>query len=135
MLHAASMGVVRVYLHSTPNRMFSVFQPGWGFTNGTGIDRPHIMAMYNGLLVVDEMTGMSGQAMIAEIDNNNNALATYGVWENGKLSRMAIINSNVFSENATTRSALNVTLRGGVSGGHKTIKRLDIPYTTATENM
>lgn len=89
------MGVERVYLHSTPNRLFSVFQPGWEFPNGTGIDRPHIMPLYNGLLVVDEMVGSGGYAMVAEIENAHTALATYGVWENGKLSRLALINSDV----------------------------------------
>lgn len=135
MLKAASMGVDRVYLHNTPNRMFAVFQPGWGFTNGTGIDRPHIMPMYNGLLVVDEMIGTSGHAMVAEIENSNTALAAYGVWENGKLARISIVNSNVFAQNATTRSAVNVTLSGGYTGGYTTVKRLSIPYTTATEGM
>lgn len=135
MLKAASMGVNRVYLHSTPNRMFAVFQPGWGFTNGTGINRPHIMPMYNGLLILDEMIGMGGLAMVAEIENSNTALATYGVWENGKLARIALVNSNVFAQNATTRSALNVTLSDGYTGGYATVKRLSIPYTTATEGM
>jgi hypothetical protein len=134
MLKAASMGVERVHLHCTPNRLFAVFQPGWGFTNGTGIERPHIMPMYNGLLVVNEMVGDSGHAMIAEIENINVGLASYGVWENGKLSRMVLINSNVFYQNAKTRSTLNVTLTG-YTPRIASIKRLSIPYTTATEGM
>lgn len=135
MLKAAAMGVERVYLHSTPNRLFAVFQPGWGFTNGTGISRPHIMPMYNGLLVVNEMIGKSGKAKVAEIENSNAALAAYGAWENGDLARMVLINSNIFDENEITRSALNITLDGGISEGCITAKRLSIPYTTATEGM
>lgn len=135
MLQAASMGIGRVYLHSTPNRRFAVFQPGWGFTNGTGIQRPHIMPEYNGLLVVDEMIGNSGKAMVAEIETLNSNLATYGAWENGKLVRIVLINSNVFEEGGTTRSALNVTLNGGYTGSYATIKRLSIPYSRATDGM
>ncbi|KAJ5818355.1 hypothetical protein N7474_003946 [Penicillium riverlandense] len=135
MLKAASIGVERVYLHSTPNRLFSVFQPGWGFTNGTGVNRPHIMPMYNGLLVVDEMIGKTGNAKVAEIENSNVAMASYGAWENSELVRIALINSHTFRQNDTVRSALNVTLSGGFKGGCTTIKRLDIPYTTATEGM
>ncbi|KAJ3544655.1 hypothetical protein NM208_g2936 [Fusarium decemcellulare] len=135
MLKAASMGATRVYLHSTPNRMFAVFQPGWGFTNGTGIERPHIMPMYNGLLVVNEMVGTSGQAMIAEIETNNPALAVYGVWESGKLSRLALVNSNLFDQNDAVRSAFNVTLGDRYSGSVASVKRLSIPYTTATEGI
>lgn len=135
MLKAASIGVERVYLHSTPNRLFSVFQPGWGFTNGTGIDRPHIMPIYNGLLVVGEMIGKTGKAKVAEIENPNVAVASYGVWENSELIRMVLINSNTFDQNDTIRSALNITLSGGFMGGCTTIKRLNVPHTTATEGM
>ena len=73
--------------------------------------------------------------MVAEIENDNAALAAYGVWENGKLSKMALINSNVFEQNAKVRPAINVTLSGGYTGRHTTVKRLSIPYTTATEGM
>lgn len=135
LLQAASMGIERAYLHSTPDRMFSVFQPGWGFTNGTGISRPHIMPMYNGLLVVDELIGTSGKAKIAEIVNESSGLAMYGAWEDGTLARMVLINSNVVTEGATARAALNVTFTGGITKLHATAKRLSIPYTTATEGM
>lgn len=134
MLGAAAMGVERAYLHSTPNRMFSVFQPGWGFPNGTGIDRPHIMPKYNGLVVVDEMIGASGEALIAEIENASQALAAYGVWEKGQLARAVLVNSNVFSQNATVRSAMNVTLEV-TQPVDATVRRISIPYTTATEGI
>ena len=135
MLKAAAMGVKRVYLHSTPNRLFAVFQPGWGFTNGTGILRPHIMPMYNGLLVVNEMIGTSGHSKVAEIENSNSNLATYGVWEQGKLVKMVLINSNLFTEESTTRSALNVSLARYGIGRQTTVKRLSVPYTTSTAGM
>lgn len=135
MLQAATMGVKRIYLHNTPNRMFAVLQPGWGFVNGTGIQRPHIMPEYNGLLVVNEMIGTSGNAMIAEIENNNTALASYGVWENGKLSRMVLLNSKTYEQKGLMRTGLNVTLNGANLGGMATVKRLSIPHTTATEGM
>lgn len=135
MLKAASMGIGRVYLHSTPNRLFAVFQPGFGFTNGTGIERPHIMPKYNGLLVVNEMVGTSRTAKVAELENIDPRLASYGVWEHGRLARLVLINSNVFEQNSTTRSAINVTLSGGLRSKSATIKRLSIPYTTATEGM
>ncbi|KIW06671.1 uncharacterized protein PV09_02377 [Verruconis gallopava] len=118
MLHAASMGIERVYLHSTPNRLFSVFQPGWGFTNGTGIERPHIMPTYNGLLVVNEMVGTSGTSKIAEIENANENIASYGVWDHGKLARLAVINSEVYDQTTINRPALNVILSGGYMEKH-----------------
>lgn len=135
MLKAAAMGVKRVYLHSTPNRLFAVFQPGWGFTNGTGIERPHIMPMYNGLLVVNEMIGTSGCSKIAEIENPNLGLATYGVWEQNKLRKLVLINSNLFTEASVARSGFNITLAGRDVGRQATVKRLSIPYTTSTSGM
>lgn len=135
MLKAAAMGIKRVYLHSTPNRLFAVFQPGWGFTNGTGIERPHIMPMYNGLLVVNEMIGSSGRSKIAEIENGNAGLSTYGVWEQNKLKKLVLINSNVFTEASAARSAFNVTLGGRNVGRQATVKRLSIPYTNSTSGM
>ena len=133
LLRSAAMGIERVYLHSTPNRLFAVLQPGWGYTNGTSIDRPHIMPMYNGLLVVDEMIGTSGNAQIAEITVENADVAAYGSWENGRLARMAIINSGVYEDG--TRQALNVTLGNGFQPGYATVKRLGIPHTTATQGL
>ncbi|KAK5163899.1 uncharacterized protein LTR77_010293 [Saxophila tyrrhenica] len=134
MLMGASMGVRRVYLHSTPNRMFSSFMPGWGFPNGTQIERPHIMPKYNGLLVVNEMIGRSGVASVAEVETGNAQLAAYGAWEHGKLARMVLINSNVAERNVT-RSAMTVTLKGDHAAGRATAKRLSIPYTTATQDI
>jgi hypothetical protein len=135
MLKAAAMGIKRVYLHSTPNRLFAVFQPGWGFTNGTSIERPHIMPMYNGLLVVNEMIGNSGCSKIAEIENVDAGLSTYGVWEHNKLEKLVLINSNVYTEASAARSAFNVTLGGRDVGRQATVKRLSIPYTNSTSGM
>lgn len=93
------------------------------------------MPMYNGLLVVNEIIGNTGNAKVAEIENSNVAIASYGVWENSELVKIALINSNTFDQNNTIRSALNVTLSGGFTGGCTTVKRLHIPYTAATEGM
>lgn len=132
MLKLASMGVRRTYLHSTPNRMFAVFQPGWGFTNGTGITQPHIMPMYNGLLVVSEMIGDSGNARAAEIENNSPSLASYGAWENEGLTRLVLVNSDTFLSGIRDSY---VSLLSGPDTACTMVKRLRIPQTTSTERM
>lgn len=135
LLGLGTIGARRSYFHSTPNRLFSVFQPGWHFPNGTGIDRPHIMPMYNAYLIVDEMIGTRGKAKLAELTVSSSQVAAYGVWELGKLRRMAIINSDVAGQNKTMRSAINVTIQGASGYKEANIRRLRMPYTTATEGL
>ncbi|KAH8803721.1 hypothetical protein F5884DRAFT_740279 [Xylogone sp. PMI_703] len=132
-MQLATRSVERMYFHSTPNRMFAVFQPGWGFTNGTEIERPHIMPMYNGMIIATEMIGTSGKVKVAELENYTPDLSAYGAWENGKLVRMVLINSNVFTK-GSPRSAYEVNLAGW-KGGKATIKRLSAPDTTATSGI
>ncbi|CAK7199496.1 hypothetical protein SEUCBS139899_002176 [Sporothrix eucalyptigena] len=137
LLQLATIGVRQAYFHNTPNRMFSVFQPGWGFTNGTGIEEPHIMPIYNGMLVVNEMigNGSKGVVHVAELDTVTTTLAAYGVWEeDGQLARMVLINSAVATE-TTARTALQVTLAGVNNTDGATIKRLSIPYTVSTSGI
>lgn len=129
------MGIRRMHFHNGRGFMYNVLQPidlaGTGVDDETGLEGPHVMALYHALLVVAEAAGTSGRATVVEIPTLTNLLAAYGVYEGGKLVRLVLVNSQVYLEGEGERTGLRVQIPG-VKGS---ARRFHTPYTNATKGF
>ncbi|KAH9215802.1 hypothetical protein DL95DRAFT_499780 [Leptodontidium sp. 2 PMI_412] len=130
LLLAASIGIERVHFHHGLGFRYNTLQPVSGSDDGLNITNPHILPSYHALLIVNEAIGTSNRAEIAEIATTNLTLTAYGIWEDGRLKRMVVLNSAVYLGNGV-KSSLRVSLRGWDERRPATIKRLDSNMTTS----
>lgn len=136
------MGIQRFHFHNGPGYYYNALQAvkldGTGLSDdvpGRG-DRPHINALYNGLLVVNEAIGDSGRSYVAEISGPNDKLTSYGIWEDGVLRRMVVINTQVYTPSTQGgRPGFNISLVNWQGPRTATIKRLYTPYTTSKTGL
>jgi hypothetical protein len=136
-LQAASVGIQQMHFHHGVGYRYNLFQPIAGADDGVGLSsRPHILPAFYGTLVVNEAIGSSGQSCVSEIGTNSETLSAYAIWENSKLARLVIINSETYipSQNST-RVNSTIYLNGLVHSGKITAKRLSIPSTNATSGL
>ncbi|BEI92784.1 uncharacterized protein CcaverHIS019_0504120 [Cutaneotrichosporon cavernicola] len=133
MLQLASLGIKRMHFHNGRGFMYNVLQPiglaGTGVDDGTGLEGPHVSALYHSFLVVAEATG-KGQSKVVEIPTSIDTLAAYGLYQGGSLARLVLINSAVFFEGGE-RSTISVKL-DGLRGK---ARRFHSPYTNATKGF
>ncbi|KAJ9093860.1 hypothetical protein QFC21_006233 [Naganishia friedmannii] len=134
-LQLASVGVNRIYFHEGVGFAYNLIQPVPIPGNGTtATSVPRVQAAYYGALMVAEAIGTGANTKVAELPSNSTSIAAYGIWENERLARAVIINSDVYFAGATngTRSSKTVSL-GGYSNGKTSIKRLTAPGANSTE--
>lgn len=141
MLYAASIGISRVHFHNGRGFAYSVLQPST--LAGTGVDdglnrqsRPHIAPLFNSFLIVAEAIGTAGNSYVAELGTSSGSLSTYGVYENGALKRVVIVNSQVYLPTTQGgRPGVNVSLEGWSNSQYATVKRFETPYTNSTSGL
>ncbi|KAJ9114075.1 hypothetical protein QFC22_005895 [Naganishia vaughanmartiniae] len=133
-LQLASVGVNRIYFHEGVGFAYNLIQPVPIPGNGTtATDVPRVQAAYYGALMVAEAIGTGANTKVAELSSNSTSIAAYGIWENDRLARAVIINSDVFFAGTNeTRSSQTVEL-GGYTNGKTSIKRLTAPGANSTE--
>ncbi|CAK9781613.1 hypothetical protein CC85DRAFT_314754 [Cutaneotrichosporon oleaginosum] len=134
LLQIASLGIKRMHFHNGRGFTYNVLQPvaleGTGVDDGTGLQGAHVSALYHALLIVAEATG-KGEAKVVEIPTSIDSLAAYGVYEDGKLVRLVIINSDIYVEGMGERSGTRVKI-DGVRGK---ARRFHTPFTNATKGF
>lgn len=137
LLQSATLGVSRVYLSHGIGYRYSSIQPVSGVSDdGSGLDRPHIMPLYYGMLFVNDFVGTERSegkdVRIAELGLDSTQLAGYGLWVEGKLKRIAIISSGLNIEGCTEPS-MTVHVPGIPHGA--TLRRLATARTDSTNDM
>ncbi|KAK5061444.1 hypothetical protein LTR84_007987 [Exophiala bonariae] len=130
LLLAASYGIERVHLHQGVGFRYNAIQPTSNADDGLNITQPHILPSYYALLVVNEAIGTSGTAFIAEIPTTNLTLTAYGIWEEQRLARLVVLNTQIYLGTGN-KPSINVTLDGLYAGGALTMKLLQTEKTTA----
>ncbi|KAJ9121284.1 hypothetical protein QFC24_004620 [Naganishia onofrii] len=136
-LQAASVGVQQMYFHHGVGYRYNLFQPISGADDGVGLtSRPHVLPVFYGALVVNEAIGTSGNSCVAEIGTDSATVSAYGIYEQSKLARIVVINSEMHlpSQNSTRMNS-TVYLDGLGDNIHFTAKRLSIPFTNATSGL
>jgi len=122
-----------VYLSHGVGYRYSSFQPIVGIRDdGRDLDRPHILLLYYGLLVVNEAIGTgSADRHVAEFSTEHPHIVSYGIYEAKVSVRIVVVNTQVYSKGRreTTTVYLN-----GVSG-KLTLKWLSIPHTAAQQGL
>ncbi|GMK56154.1 hypothetical protein CspeluHIS016_0212100 [Cutaneotrichosporon spelunceum] len=139
MLHGATMGIARQHFHNGRGFKYNVLQPialdGTGVDDGVGRgDRPHVMPLYYAILIVNEAVGMTGNSYVAEIPTFTNSLSAYAIWENGKLVRAVVVNTDVYTADSPARSGIKLAL-SNLGTTSVTVKRFHTPYTNATNGF
>lgn len=94
---------------------------------------PHYQPAYYGALIVADTVGTSGAPRIAELDVGTNAVSGYALFDKGAstVSRVLLINFNLFTTADTSRGSTNVTLSfegAGTKPTKASVKTLQIPY-------
>lgn len=136
MLQLASLGVRRKHFHNGRGFKYNVLQPialeGTGVDDETGLEGPHVMALYHAFLIIAEAAGTAGvkAAKVVEIPTTTDFLASYGIYEGGRLARIVLVNSQVYLAGEEPRATLRVDL--GVKG---TARRFHTPHTNATRGF
>lgn len=128
MLLAASHGVERCHFHHGVGFQYNTFQPIFNSSDGSGVDRPHILPLYNAFLLVNEAIGTTGDSWVAEIGTQSNNFSAYGIYENKQLTRMVITNHQVYSGEGE-RPTWSVKLAGWQDGWSASVKTLIGPKT------
>ncbi len=139
-LHAASIGIDRLYLSNGVGYRYNLLQPISGAPNdGLNLtDRPHILPIYHAFLFVNEAIGLNGKGRrIAEISTTDTSLAVYGIWEGEDLKRLVFINSEVYLPDQGKRGVIRVKPFVALSAQEKgaTLRRLYTPYTSAYSGL
>ncbi|PVH69161.1 glycoside hydrolase family 79 protein [Cadophora sp. DSE1049] len=134
LLLAASLGIERVHFHHGLGFRYNTLQPTSESDDGLNITRPHILPSYHALLIVNEAIGKSGRAEIAEIATTNLTLTSYGIWEDGRLKRMVVMNTAVYL-GVGMKSTMKVSLKGLEQGRLATIKLLESNMTTSVTGV
>ncbi|GFZ47051.1 hypothetical protein JCM24511_04277 [Saitozyma sp. JCM 24511] len=127
-LQAASMGIERLHFHHGFGYRYNLFQPASRADDGLNItSRAHSLPSYHSFLIVNEAIGTSGKSSGAELGTTNSSLSAYGIWGNGKLARMVLINSAPYaSVNGTlpSRNSFSVNLANWKDESYATVNRL-----------
>ncbi|KAF4963182.1 hypothetical protein FSARC_8760 [Fusarium sarcochroum] len=134
MLHGASLGIERMHFHHGVGFRYNAIQPTSESDDGLNISHPHVLPSYHAFLVVNEAIGKSGNSYIAEIPTSNLTLTAYGVWEKKQLSRLVVLNTQVYLGEGE-KPSINVNLAGPGVGRPATIKLLLSTKTTAHNNV
>ncbi|KAM0542983.1 hypothetical protein ACHAPJ_012540 [Fusarium lateritium] len=134
MLLGASLGIERIHFHHGVGFRYNAIQPTSESDDGLNITHPHILPSYHAFLVVNEAIGKSGNCYIAEIPTSNLTLTVYGIWEEKQLSRLVVLNTQVYLGEGE-KPNINVNLTGLGADRPATVKLLLSDKTTAHTNV
>lgn len=98
--------------------------------------QPQVQPQYHALLIVAEAIGSSGKSRIAELPVRSTQISSYGIWEDKKLVRIVVINSQpwVYASKGI-RPVITVQLQGLTKGTTATYKTLHVPYADAAKGV
>lgn len=113
---------------------YNLIQPTSDSDDGLNISRPHILPSYHAFLIVNEAIGKSGEAYVAEIPTSNITLTAYGIWEQERLARVVVLNTQVHL-GGQEKPSISVNLKGLGSGLSITVKMLLSENTTANAGL
>jgi len=91
-----------------------------------------VQGAYYGALLVQELIGPNLGTKVVELPSNSNYTAAYGVYENDKLARAVLLNSQVYVGQGD-RQNITVQFRGVAENSSFKVKRFHTPTTNATE--
>ncbi|KAF7517705.1 hypothetical protein G7054_g13717 [Neopestalotiopsis clavispora] len=105
-LHAAVVGISGLFFHQGVGYNYSAFEPidhiGVNITDYNEDATHHTMPEYYGYLVVAEAIGSTQDAYINEIEIDSSvALSAFEIYEDDKLARIVLINSDPWTELST----------------------------------
>ncbi|KAL2877215.1 hypothetical protein SGCOL_007611 [Colletotrichum sp. CLE4] len=130
LLLGASFGIQRLHFHHGVGFRYNTIQPTSNSDDGLNITRPHVLPSYHALLIVNEAIGKSGEAYVAEIPTSNITLTAYGIWEQKRLARIIVLNTQVYLGDQE-KPSITVNLKGLRSGLSASVKILLSEKTTA----
>ncbi|KAF4781110.1 hypothetical protein HER10_EVM0007419 [Colletotrichum scovillei] len=134
LLLGASFGIQRLHFHHGVGFRYNLIQPTSDSDDGLNITRPHILPSYHAFLIVNEAIGKSGESYVAEIPTSNVTLTAYGIWEQERLARIVVLNTQVHL-GGQEKPSINVNLKGIGPGRSITVKMLHSEKTTANTGL
>ncbi|KAK1983634.1 hypothetical protein LZ30DRAFT_780443 [Colletotrichum cereale] len=129
LLLGASAGVQRLHFHHGVGYRYNLIQPTDESDDGLNITHPHILPSYYAFLIVNEAIGTSGKSYVAELATTNITLTAYGIWEEQRLARVVVLNTQVHLGGAD-KPSINVSLAGLGNATSITAKILKSGSTT-----
>jgi hypothetical protein len=129
--------MTRCYFHNGIGYKYNFFQPVAG-VGDDGVNKsnvPHIMPFYHVLLIVGEAIGNSGKSTLKELSIDETNVSGYGIWENGKLERIVLINSNLYLTTDSQRPVVTVNLQDLPAKARIQAKRFTVPSADATHGL
>lgn len=144
-LQAATLNISRTYYHNNIAQgyqayypaVYNIYEPVGNVVIGVNVTtRPQIQPQYHAFLVVAEAIGSSGKSRVAEISVAADHISSYGIWENGKLARIVVINLQPWTYGSTgTRPVTTVQLQGLKPHAVATYKTLYVPYADIAQGL
>ncbi|KAF9565353.1 glycoside hydrolase family 79 protein [Agrocybe pediades] len=144
LLFATQIGISRIFFHEGIGFKYNLIQPITltrsildGSTLSTPLP-PHIQPQYYAAIIAAEAIGSTGNSRAVELSINNSRISGYAFFENNKLVRAVLIDSQAFFTTTTTpRGVTHVDLSITGSGvpTTMTIKRLAIPHAGDTSGL
>ena len=141
MLYGASLGISRFHFHEGVGYAYNAIAPvalaQYNISDGLGMDdRPHIAPLFYGFLFVTEVIGTSGNSYVVELPTVSDNLISYGIYENGQIQRMVLINNQIYTNTTQGgRPGLEVSIQNWKSGQTATVKRLYTPFTNSMHGL
>ncbi|KAJ2977670.1 hypothetical protein NQ176_g4237 [Zarea fungicola] len=138
-LQAATLGVDTVYLHSGVGYNYSAFQPidhlGKNITDYSPSATRHITPLYMGVMVLSDIIGKHTSTWINELQTGNDHLAAYLIFEDSRLARVVLINSEAWEgDELTPRPGITVYI-SGIDPSEAKLKRLSPPNLGTTSGI
>ncbi|KAJ2962019.1 hypothetical protein NQZ79_g2828 [Umbelopsis isabellina] len=136
-LQAAKLNITRCHFHNGLGYKYNFFQPISGVSDdGVNNTAPHIMPLYHVLVIVGEAIGHTGRSSIQEIAIDDTYTSGYGIYEDNKLVRVILINSQLYlSSDAGARPQTSISLHGLSGSATLKAKRFSIPSADATKGL
>jgi len=137
-LFASQIGISRLHFHQGVGYKYNLIQPATltrSILDGSPLSQPlapHVQPQYYAAIIAGEAIGTTGSSMATELTINNDFVSGYAFFEDGKLKRAVLINSQAFLSTSTgARTSVKVALSFTGSGSApKTVevKRLKINH-------
>ncbi|KAJ8073461.1 hypothetical protein PM082_011737 [Marasmius tenuissimus] len=143
-LFARTINITKVFFHEGIGYKYNLIQPATlnrSIIDGSDLPEPlppHVQPQYYAAIIAAEAIGKSGKTQISEIPIDNNRIAGYGFYEDGKLVRAVFINSQAFSkESGETRPSIHLDfdVTGSDGPSEVTVKRLAIAHAEDTSGL
>lgn len=129
LLLGASAGIERLHFHQGSGFRYSMIQPTASSDDGLNITRPHILPSYHACLIVNEAIGTSGNSYVTELATPNTTMTAYAIWEDTKLARLVVLNTQVYLGTGE-KPSISVQLNGLGATDPANVKFLESGKTT-----